>query len=83
LSQYKLVSSTTTKTALHQRLGKPKNTKPTKAAQLRPDHTGALNHDQACAGLQVKAVDKAGTKAAKASQISQNTARLRGSRISP
>jgi hypothetical protein len=83
LSQYKLVSTAATKTALHQRRGRPKNTKPTKAAQLRPDHTGGLSHDQAFAGLHVKAVDKAGAKAAKANQTNQNTARLRGSRISP
>jgi PAS domain-containing protein len=62
LSQYKLVSTAATKTALHQRRGRPKNTKPTKAAQLRPDHTGGLSHDQAFAGLHVKAVDKAGAK---------------------
>jgi hypothetical protein len=82
LSRYTLLSTEATSTALHQRLGKPKNTKPAKAAQVSPHHTGTLNQAQACAGLQVNAVDKAGTKATMANQTHQNAKRLPLSRIS-
>jgi hypothetical protein len=82
LSKYTLVNTDATKTALHQRLGKPKKTKPAKAAQVKPHHTGTLSQAQACAGLQVKAVDKAGTKATMTNHTHQNTQRLRTSRIS-
>jgi hypothetical protein len=82
LSKYTLVRTDATKTALHQRLGKPKNSKPAKAAQAKPHQTGTLSQAQARAGLHVKAVDKAGTKATMANHTHQNTQRLRASRIS-
>jgi hypothetical protein len=82
LRRYTLANTDATKTALHQRLGRPKNTKPANVAQVRPRQTGTLSHAQACAGLQVKAVDKAGTKATMANHRHQNSQRLRTSRIS-
>jgi hypothetical protein len=83
LSKHKLVKTAATNSPLHQRLGKPKKTKPTKAAQTKPVHTGTLNQAQACVGLQVKAVDRAGVKVATVNQTNQNTTRRRESRISP